>query len=151
MKRTGFFVAGLFLLSILSGILLSKASLVGRAGMTLFYQEYNFLKTWWKGAVLIFITLLLLFIIQGQLQKNKPLSKARLINIVAVVLALAGLYFTYLDFSNSVTHRWLGTAFHTGGYLFWIGWLAISVFYLFPIRINEPLSAQPSRTKSNYR
>jgi hypothetical protein len=48
----------------------------------------------------------------------------------ALVLALIGLYFTYQDFRHNTAHRWLGERFHLGGYLFWIGWMAISVFYL---------------------
>ncbi len=62
MKNTGI---SLFILStsIISGYLLSKASIIGKAGMSLFYQEYNFLKTWWKGALLMLTALLILYII----------------------------------------------------------------------------------------
>ena len=132
MKRSAILVSGLLLLSLISGVLLSKASLVGKAGMTLFYREYNFLKTWWKGALLVFIVLMIFFVVQGILQRNKPPEKKRLVHIVAIVLAILGLVFTYYDFSNTVTHRMLGTSFHVGAYLFWAGWIAISIHYLFP-------------------
>lgn len=46
-KSTGFILILLAALAALSGYLLSKASLVGKAGITLMYQEYKFLKVWW--------------------------------------------------------------------------------------------------------
>ena len=130
MKRYAILISGLLALSVLSGFLLSKASVAGKAGMTLFYQEYNFLKSWWKGAMIVFAVLLILYFVQGRLQKNKPVQKRRMIHIIAILLALTGLYFTYLDFSNVLSHRMLGTSFHAGAYLFWIGWIGISVYYL---------------------
>ena len=142
MKRSAILVFGLLLLSILSGLLLSKASLVGKAGMTLFYREYNFLKTWWQGALLVFVVLMILFIIQGILQRNKPLVKKRMVHVIAIVLAILGLIFTYYDFTNTVTHRMLGTSFHIGGYLFWVGWIAISIYYLLPSRRDVATSTE---------
>ena len=130
MKRSAILITSLAILSLLSGFLLSKASLLGKAGMTLFYQEYNFLKSWWKGALLVFIVLMILYVVQGLLQKNKPTGKQRLINMLAIVLALTGWLFTYLDFRNVISHRLLGTSFHIGAYLFWLGWIAISIYYL---------------------
>lgn len=139
MKRSAFFISGIFILSIVSGVLLSRASLVGKSGMTLFYTEYNFLKTWWKGALLIFIILFLIYLIQGMLQKQKPPGQKKMINYIAIFLATAGWYFTYLDFNNTVSHRFLGTAFHIGGYLFWIGWIAISIKYLLDTRLHAQI------------
>jgi threonine/homoserine efflux transporter RhtA len=86
--------------------------------------------------------LTILFIIQGILQKNKPPEKKRLVHIVAIVLALLGLIFTYYDFSNTVTHRMLGTSFHVGAYLFWAGWIAISIYYLVPGRRDIAVSTK---------
>jgi hypothetical protein len=139
MKPSAKFISILLLLSIISGVLLSKASVVGKAGMTLFYREYNFLKSWWKGALLVFAVLLILYLIQGLLQRNKPAQKKRMINLVAIGLAVAGFFFTYLDFSNTLSHRLLGTAFHIGAYLFWIGWILISICYLRGIRKTEEI------------
>ena len=142
MKRSAIFISGIFLLSIISGVLLSKASSVGKAGMTLFYREYNFLKSWWKGAVLVFVVLMILYLVQGLLQKNKPVQKKRMVHLIAILLAVGGFYFTYLDFSETISHRLLGTAFHTGAYLFWVGWIAISVFYLLGIRNSREVVAE---------
>ena len=53
----------LAILSTVSGYLLSKASLVGRIGINLFYKEYKFLKVWWQGALVVFIVLLILLFV----------------------------------------------------------------------------------------
>jgi len=129
MKNTGII---LFILStsIISGYLLSKASIIGKAGMSLFYQEYNFLKTWWKGALLMLTALLILYIIQGIVQRQYPPVKAKAIYIITCVISVIGLYFTYNDFRHTLSHRLLGERFHLGVYLFWLGWLGISFFYL---------------------
>lgn len=118
----------LALLAILCGYLLSKASLVGKAGMTFVYKEYAFLKTWWQGALFIFGVWLLLFALQRLAQRN--FSRPRWVHIGCIVAACAGLYFTYLDFRHTLSHRLLGERFHLGGYLFWLGWILISLFYL---------------------
>ena len=120
-------------LSVVSGYLMSKASLIGKAGMSLFYQEYNFLKSWWKGALVIFILLLILYAVHNMLVKKYPLVKARTITVFSCIIALIGLYFTYNDFRHTLSHRLLGERFHLGVYLFWIGWMVISLFYLLPM------------------
>ena len=120
----------LAILSGISGYLLSKASFVGRMGINLFYKEYKFLKVWWQGALVIFGTLLLLLLLQGLAQRRMVFFKARLLNIGAILAALVGLYFTYYDFRHTTTHRLLGERFHLGGYLFWIGWIMISLYCL---------------------
>jgi hypothetical protein len=115
--------------SILSGYLMSKASLVGRAGMSLFYREYNFLKSWWKGALVVFIALVILFALQGLLQKR--LAKPKTAQLIILVFAAVGLYFTYNDFRHTLSHHLLGERFHLGVYLFWISWMLISLYYFF--------------------
>ena len=42
-------------LAALCGYLLSQPSFAGRAGITLFYRQYRFLKTGWQGGLLILI------------------------------------------------------------------------------------------------
>lgn len=121
------FLAGL---SMLSGYLFSKVTWVGKIGMSFFYTEYNFLKVWWKGALLMFGVLMVLLLIQAWVQSAKSRRTAIAVHVTAVFLALAGLLVTYNDFRNTMTHRWLGERFHIGGYLFWIGWMVISFFLL---------------------
>lgn len=120
----------LAILSAVSGYLLSRASLVGRVGINLFYKEYKFLKIWWQGALVVFIVLLVLLFLQGLVQKKLIFEKAKQLHIIAIVAALVGLYFTYNDFRHTTSHRLLGERFHLGGYLFWIGWILISIYYL---------------------
>lgn len=130
MKGVKLLIVVLILLSSISGVLLSKASLVGKAGMSLFYKEYSFLKVWWQAALVIMIFFLLFLLLQGLVLKKLDRGTANIIQVVAIVIALTGLYFTYNDFRETLTHRILGERFHLGGYLFWIGWLLISLFYL---------------------
>lgn len=130
MKRSASLTLFLLILSVLSGVLLSNASWVGKAGMSLFYQEYNFLKIWWKGATLIFLILMGLYGLQSLIHKTTSKKTANLTHGIAIVAALAGLYFSYTDFRNDFSHRLLGERFHIGVYLFWIGWVVISIYLL---------------------
>ena len=130
MKRTAYFLLLLLALSALGGYLLSKASLVGRVGISLFYKQYSFLKVWWQAGLLLLFVWSLFFVLQGWAQRKLSPTKARLVHIGAIVIALIGMFFTYQDFRNNLSHRWLGERFHLGGYLFWIGWILVSLFYL---------------------
>ncbi|MEJ7767817.1 MAG: cytochrome d ubiquinol oxidase subunit II [Chitinophagaceae bacterium] len=134
MKPERWVVFFLLILSVISGYLMSKASMLGRAGMSIFYREYNFLKVWWKGALLVSVFLLGLFALHGMIQKKTAPNKARTFHLIAFVFALTGLYFTYNDFRHTLSHRLLGERFHLGVYLFWVGWLVTSVLYL--LRLN---------------
>ena len=140
MKRTSFLLFILAVLSAISGYLLSKASLVGRAGISMFYKEYQFLKVWWQGALVVFVVLLLLVLIQGAVQRKAARGSANFIHIICILLALAGLYFTYNDFRHDLSHRLLGERFHLGAYLFWVGWIIISMFYLAQRKTTRRLS-----------
>jgi len=130
MKRPFLLSFILFPLSCLSGYLLSKASLVGRTGINLFYKEYKFLKTWWQGALVVFIVLMLVLFIHTQIAR-KLTGNARTVALFSMLLvAIAGLFFTYTDFRETLTHRLLGERFHLGAYLFWHGWMFVSVVFL---------------------
>lgn len=131
LKRTIYLLIFLAALSLLSGYQISKASWVGKLGISLFYKQYNFLKIWWQAALIVFGGLLVLLIISALARKTlNPLS-AIIANIISLLLALGGLYFTYKDFRHDISHRLLGEPFHIGVYLFWIGWISISLVYLF--------------------
>src|SRR5271154_7078664 len=105
MKFTSFFLALLVGLAAISGFLLSKASWIGRVGMTFFYKEYNLLKIWWQGAMAVFILLLLLFLIHDQLQRKLSAIAARLVHALLLLVAVTCLYFTYDDFTHNFSHR----------------------------------------------
>jgi hydrogenase-4 membrane subunit HyfE len=135
-KRTSLLVVFLAALASLSGYLMSKASFIGRFGMTFVYKEYRFLKTWWKGALAVFIVWIILLIIQTIVEKKLSKQKAIIVHVAFILLALVGLYFTYSDFQHTTSHRWLKERFHIGAYLFWLGWIIICVFCIVQKREN---------------
>ena len=140
MKRTYWLVLFLLILSAIAGYLLSKASLVGSVGISLFYKQYKFLKVWWQGGLLLFTVWMFLFFLQGVAQRRLAPKSSRLLHVGGILASLIGLYFTYQDFSNNTTHRWLGERFHLGCYLFWVGWMSISTFYLTQVRNTNTTS-----------
>jgi hypothetical protein len=118
------------LIASLSGYLLSKASLIGRTGINLFYKEYKFLKTPWKGTLLIVVALSILWLVHAGIQ-NKSGNKTRTsLHLLLTILGIVGLILTYQDFRNSISHRLLGERFHLGAYLFWVAWLIISFSFV---------------------
>jgi hypothetical protein len=134
----------ILLVSLTSGILMSRPSLSGRLGINLVYTEYKFLRTWWKGALAVMLVLSIFTIAQGLAQARMPQRRAALVHGLMILLAITGLYFTWSDFTNTTTHRWLGSRFHIGAYLFWLGWIAISIIFLswykddqLALKINE--------------
>ncbi|MEI8278980.1 MAG: hypothetical protein WCG87_04400 [Bacteroidota bacterium] len=137
MKRIISIIILLASLSSISGYLLSRATWIGRLGIGLFHRDYNFLKIWWQGAGMVFGVLFVLLIIQGVLNR----TGSKIIQVVALCAAIAGLYFSYDDFRHDLSHRLLGERFHIGVYLFWIGWMMISIFYLTMKRKAIPISA----------
>lgn len=130
-KSTSLLLIFLTSLAALSGYLLSKASLAGKIGITLVYKEYSFLKVWWQGALVVLACWLVFLLVQGWVSRRAKGGNSAMAHVVSIVLAAIGLYFTYQDFRNELSHRLLGERFHLGGYLFWIGWMIISLFYLF--------------------
>ena len=131
-KRTAPFLLLLTGLSVLSGYLLSKASLVGKTGIHFFYKEYKFLNHWYKGAAVVLTVWLLLFLLHRWLKQRLPAVKSKLVFFASMAVALIGLYLTYSDFRNDLSHQLLGERFHLGAYLFWIGWILIALFHLWP-------------------
>jgi O-antigen/teichoic acid export membrane protein len=130
MKRSASLVLFLAILSVFSGYMLSGASWIGRVGMSLFYQEYTFLKTWWKGALLVFAVWMFLYGVQLLVQRMASRAVAKMVNFAAIAAAFIGLYLTYDDFRHTTSHRWMGERFHIGAYLFWLGWIIISIYLL---------------------
>lgn len=130
MRRSASLTLFLALLSVVSGYLLSKASWIGKVGISLFYQEYEFLKVWWQGALMVFGVLIFLYTLQSLVQRMASKSIATAVHLFALVAAFTGLYLTYDDFRQSVSHRWMGERFHIGAYLIWIGWMVISIYLL---------------------
>ena len=147
MKGSKGLVFFLLILSIIIGYLMSKVSLVGKAGMSLFYRRYNFLKIWWKGTLLILLALTALYFLHKFIQGKYSLMQGKMFYKVSCFLALTGLYFTYDDFRHTLSHRLLGERFHIGVYFFWIGWIAISLYFL-TNPIKEALQQLPVKPET---
>lgn len=130
MRRSASLTLFLSLLSVVIGYLLSHASWVGKLGIQLFYSEYDFLRSWWKASLVVFLVLILLYAIQTLVQRYATKPVAKIIQVFALVFAVVGLYLSYNDFRHTTTHRWMGERFHLGVYLFWLGWMSISIYFL---------------------
>ncbi len=128
MKHNTILVISVALFSLITVYLLSAISFVGRAGISFFYTQYQFLKNWWKGALLVFIIWIALFVVQSVLLTRVNKTTSNIILTILLFIAIAGLYFSYSDFRNTLSHRWLGERFHLGVYMFWLGWIAITIF-----------------------
>ena len=133
MKKQFTFIVFLATLSVISGVLLSRMSFLARTGISVFkkkYALYAFMKTWWQGALLFFGVLLLLLTVQRQLQQRLSVRSGVALQIACIFLALLGLFATYNDFRTDLSHRLAGERLHLGFYLFWLGWVCISLFLL---------------------
>ena len=148
MKKTVLFIFLLAVLSCLSGHLLSKASWVGKVGMTFFYQEYNFMKIWWQGSVAVFIMLMILFLLHLLIYRKLHIIAGRLLNLVILFLVASGLYLTYDDFTNNFSHKILGRRFHYGFYLFWIEWMLICLFFIFKKKRTVTITTNSDKTET---
>lgn len=127
-RRSYQLILALLILSILSGYFLSHSSWIGRNGIRWFYKEYGFLNSWWQSSLIVFAIWLLLYGIQSLIQRKAKPNATKIVHIAAIVLAVIGLFATYNDFRESLSHRLLGERFHLGAYLFWIGWIMISAY-----------------------
>ena len=121
----------LLAISACSGYLMSQMSMIGRIGIDMMHKELKFLQIWWQGAIVVYAVLLLLYLVQSLLHKILPLWVARFIHFVLLGVAVWGLYYTYNDFSDDISHRWMRQRFHVGAYLFWFGWMVICVYFTF--------------------
>lgn len=129
-KRSAVFIFILAIMSAVSGYMMSSMSWIGRIGMTMFHKEYSFLKVWWQGALLVFGIWLIIFAGHSIVKKRVSKASALAANLISLIMAIGGLYFTYSDFRNDFSHGIMGEPFHVGFYLFWLGWIGISLFFL---------------------
>ncbi len=120
------------------GYLFSKVSWVGRIGIRLFYSEYGVFKSWWKSSLLVMVVFLLLYGIHWLVQRKAQPNTSKAVHFVAILVSLFGLYLTYNDFRQDLSHRWLGERFHLGFYLFWAGWITICLHFLFSRKNTIP-------------
>lgn len=136
------FLTYLLLLSAIAGWLIHKMSWLGRIGIRWMYREYSFMKVWYQAGAAVFGVLLLLFVLQYFATRHMSRGRANLVNGIALLLALGGLYMTYSDFHTDLSHKLLNERFHLGFYLFWIGWISTSLYFLVTRRLQIPPSGE---------
>ena len=117
-------------LSIISGILIYKMSLIGRIGIHLLFRKYMIFRSWWKTALLLLLIQGILIFILAFVRNFSSKKKAQWINYIMVLVGIIGLFATYLDFTIT-SHRLMKNSFHSGFYLFWIGWFITCGWFIF--------------------
>lgn len=126
------------LLSTVSGIMMSKMSLVGKVSIYFLYRDYGVLKIWWKTALILFGVQLLLIFVLWLSKKLLSTIASRIVAVLFILLILGGTYLTYLDFTNT-SHRYLNQQFHIGAYLVWVAAAITCVFFIF-VKIKRNLT-----------
>ncbi len=130
MKRLSLLVLFEIIISLIAGILMSQMSWIGRMGINFIRTEYKIFKSWWKTALAILAIQLVLILLQWIIKRTCKLSTSRIIFLFFLLVGIAGLGYTFYDFSSVYEHRIMKEKFHLGGYLFWIGWIASNLYFL---------------------
>ncbi|MGI9526526.1 MAG: hypothetical protein ACR2MS_05395 [Weeksellaceae bacterium] len=139
MKNIASLILFQLLLSVISAFLLSEMSFFGKMGISLFYKEYSILKNPFLTGIIIFcIQVFIIAVLQFVHAQTNRRTKNFTATLI-LIFALAGLYFTYLDFTEEFSHRILKSKFHFGGYLIWIGIMTSCIFYLFKEGKNKKI------------
>ncbi|WP_155283546.1 hypothetical protein [Capnocytophaga felis] len=115
--------------SVISSILISKMSFIGRIGISTMHREYLIFKTWWKTALLFFAVQFIL-ILTMQFSKKINQKFKFFVCILLIIIGIIGTYLTYLDFTTT-SHKMMKFSFHSGFYLFWLSWFVTCLYFLF--------------------
>lgn len=115
--------------SVISSILISNMSFIGRIGVSTMYRQYLIFKTWWKTALLLFVIQLILIVILYAVRKLN-FKLGRMLALLFLFVGIVGTYFTYIDFTTT-NHKMMKISFHSGFYLFWISWFITCFYFLF--------------------
>lgn len=116
-------------LSLISGILVSKMSFLGKVGISLIYREYSILKVWWKAAILFFAIQLFVIFALSVVKRVYNVKTTRLVAITLFIFGLLGIYLTYIDFTET-SHKMLNSSFHAGFYLFWVSFFVTCAYFM---------------------
>ena len=115
--------------SVISSILISNMSFIGRIGVSTMYRQYLIFKTWWKTALLLFVIQLILIVILYAVRKLN-FKLGRMLAFLFLFVGIVGTFFTYIDFTTT-NHKMMKISFHSGFYLFWISWFITCFYFLF--------------------
>lgn len=133
-------------LSVISGILITKMSFLGRIGVHTMYREYLVFRSWYKTALLLFVVQVVLILILSICKKIMTTALTRFVSLCFIAVGAIGLFFTYTDFTTT-SHRVMKASFHWGFYIFWIGWFISCLFFLFK-KSNTPKSLVQSQNEN---
>lgn len=134
-------------LSVVSSILISNMSFIGRLGISLQYREYLVFKTWWKTALLLFAVQFTLILVLATAKKLGNPIFFRFFTILLFIAGLVGCYFTFVDFTTT-NHKLMKQYFHFGFYLFWIGWFISCLYFMFAKNKSKSKKSIPNDTNS---
>ncbi|MCA4809872.1 hypothetical protein IF128_08980 [Empedobacter stercoris] len=110
--------------------MISKMSFIGKVGITIIYNEYTILKSWWKTALLLFAIQAIIFVVLSVWKmKTTKLLKQLLLPFIFLSIGIIGLIYTYYDFTET-SHRLLKKTFHFGFYIFWLTWFGNCIFFM---------------------
>ena len=123
------------LISLVSGILITQMSLLGRIGIHTMYRQFLVFRSWWKTALLLFAVQCLLLALLYGVRKAMSLSSAKKVAWILLLVGILGAGATYWDFSQTM-HKVMKAKFHFGFYLFWLGW-AVSCLYFISVKDEE--------------
>ena len=117
------------LISVVSGILITQMSLLGRIGIHTMYRQFLVFRSWWKTALLFFAAQCLLLALLYGVRKAMRLSSAKKVAWILLLIGILGAGTTYWDFSHTM-HKVMKAKFHFGFYLFWLGWVVCTLSLL---------------------
>ena len=123
-------------MSLISAVLISKMSFIGKIGVSTYYSQYAVFKTWWKTAIILFIVQLVLILFLQTFRIKVSPNFARVLAILLTIIGAVGFYFTYVDFTTT-SHKVMKFSFHLGFYLFWVAWFISCGYFLLSKEVKQ--------------
>lgn len=143
MKRFSSLLILQAVLSLIAGFLISKMSWLGRVGIKWFMPEYSIFRSWWQTAIALFSTQVIVAGLLWLVKRKATPRIAAIVSLIFLLIGIAGLYLTYNDFQTTFTHKLMKEKFHLGFYLFWLGWIGTSIYFLSLRNRNPRASVLP--------
>ncbi len=78
------------LISVVSGILITQMSLLGRIGIHTMYRQFLVFRSWWKTALLLFAVQCLLLALLYGVRKAMSLSSAKKVAWILLLVGILG-------------------------------------------------------------